>query len=772
MGSAYAQTVLPGPGIINTVAGDGPTDVFPNPALRGGIWGYDFGDGGTAISAGLNNPSAVALDAARNIYIAEGNNPDATGGDRVRMVTASTGIITTVAGTGKYGFSGDGGPATSAELNIPLGVAVDGVGNIYIADALNSRIREVAASTGIITTVAGSGSVAVHKGSSHPIGPCAYSGDGGPATSAVLCDPGGIAVDSAGNIYFADDGNYVIRKVTASTGIITTVAGNGTPGFSGDGGLAASAQLEPGGVALDSYGNIYIADSGNNRIRMVTASTGIINTIAGNGTAGFSGDGGAATIAELNGAPGVALDGSGNIYVVDTYNNRIRVISASTGIITTFVGNGKGSYSGDGLAATNADLYNPEGVGTDSAGNVYIADSWNNRVRTVGAYPISILYPAYQVTSIIYAPPGNKSSAGFTDTTTDGTTTTLGGSFQDANTITFTEGWSFLGAGGSISESFGVSHTKTNMSAFTETYTDAEAVSLANNASGLNAINHNNDLFLIWLNPQINITLNGSTPASYSLGIRPSANEDSAEPDILEIFAQSMEANSSGNSTVPIQYLEQQQYPSAIPGAPQTIAPGLAAICQNQTYYPNNCSGDPNGQCGCKPSDFAPILALDPLLNYSGTTSPLVADISGASACDFNATSADNCRYVPVPVAPGSTEQQLLTLEGPQYSGGPDSCNSLVQTEQTSTTQTYGGTTAESVGFSFKAGSPVFSVTEANTLTWTQLQSTGTTTGSGSSMNLNLCSATVGCDQNIAIYEDTEYHTFAFQQPTGNNSCP
>ena len=213
-----------------------------------------------------------------------------------------------------------------------------------------------------------------------------YAGDGGTATSVELFSPLGVTVDASGNIYIADSGNNRIRKVTASTGIITTVAGNGTGGYSGDSGVATRAELNsPSGVAVDASGNIYIVDSGNNRIRKVTASTGVITTMAGNGTGGYSGDNGVATSAELNSPYGVAVDASGNIYIADTNNLVIRTVTASTGIITTVAGNGTAGSSGDGGAATSAELSYPTAVVVDSPGNVYIADYNNNKVRTVGS---------------------------------------------------------------------------------------------------------------------------------------------------------------------------------------------------------------------------------------------------------------------------------------------------------------------------------------------------------------------------------------------------
>jgi sugar lactone lactonase YvrE len=339
-------TSTPGSGFIITVAGNGTL-------------GYS-GDSGAATSAELYDPSGVAVDSLGNIYIADMYN------HRIRKVSTS-GIITTVAGNGTYGYSGNGGAATSAELYDPSSVAVDSSGNIFIADSNNHSIRKVSTS-GIITTVAGNGTYG-------------YSGDSGAATSAELYDPSGVAVDSSGNIYIADVSNQRVRKVDTS-GIITTVAGNGAYGYSGDSSAATSAELfYPRGVAVDSSGNIYIADLNNHRIRKVSTS-GIITTVAGNGTYGYSGDSGAATSAELYNPSGVAVDSSGNIYIADVSNQRVRKVDTS-GIITTVAGNGTYGYSGDSGAATSAELNGPYGVAVDSSGNIFIADLNNNRIRKV-----------------------------------------------------------------------------------------------------------------------------------------------------------------------------------------------------------------------------------------------------------------------------------------------------------------------------------------------------------------------------------------------------
>ena len=295
---------------------------------------------------------------------------------------AQSGIITTYAGDGAYGYSGDGGPATSAMLAAPEGVAVDTAGNLFIADSWNSNVRKVTPG-GVISTVAGNGNPG-------------YSGDGGPAASAMLNYPTGVAVDAAGNLFIADYGNDRIRMVTPS-GIISTVAGNGTAGFSGDGVPANSAQLNgPTGVAVDAAGNLFIADEHNNRVREVNPG-GVISTVAGNGTGGYSGDGGPATSAELYYPAGVAVDTAGNLFIADTWSNSVRKVTPG-GVISTVAGNGTGGYSGDGGPATSAELYYPSGVAVDAAGNLFIADFNNQRVRMVtGVASVTTFFPQVAV---------------------------------------------------------------------------------------------------------------------------------------------------------------------------------------------------------------------------------------------------------------------------------------------------------------------------------------------------------------------------------------
>ena len=373
---------------ISTVAGGGPNGV-------------------TALKASIGYPGSIAFDAAGNAYIA-----DSYSSQIVKADTAGT--LTVVAGNGTRGYAGDGGPATSAALNGPEGVFVDATGNIFIADTDNSVIREVTASNGNISTVAG-----VYY---QPHTQCFYSGDGGSPTSAKLCDPYGIFIDSSGNMFIADTDNAAIRVVNTGSvaitlagvaiqpGTIQTVAGTGTNGYSGDGGAATGAQVDlPQGLFVDASENIFIADTDNNRIRVVNTGTspitlagvviqpGDIQTVAGDGTAGYAGDGAAATSAEINIPNGVFVDGSENIFIADTDNNRIRVVNTGTtqvtiatvvippGDIQTVAGDGTAGYAGDNGPAISAELNNPSNVFVDGAGDILIADTDNFVIREVVA---------------------------------------------------------------------------------------------------------------------------------------------------------------------------------------------------------------------------------------------------------------------------------------------------------------------------------------------------------------------------------------------------
>ena len=329
--------------IITTIAGTG-------------VAGYN-GDGILASSAQLMGPVNIVLDKFGNIYIADLYNY------RVRKISLS-GVITTVAGNGTMGYSGDGGAATLAQIT-PADVVVDSLGDIFIADYENNAIRKVN-SFGIISTIAGRGPT--YYG---------FGGDGGMATLATLYLPSGIALDRLGNIYVADNVNYRIRKIN-SLGIISTIAGNGTMGSGGDNGPATNAEfIDPIGVSVDNHGNIFVADFIS--VRKIDA-LGIITTIAGRYPGGYGGDGGLATAALLTNVYRVISDDLGNIYIADKGNQRIRKVGSSN-VITTIAGSDSMGYNGDGKAATASWFHFPTGVALDTSGNILISDCSNNRIR-------------------------------------------------------------------------------------------------------------------------------------------------------------------------------------------------------------------------------------------------------------------------------------------------------------------------------------------------------------------------------------------------------
>ncbi|MBB5345314.1 NHL domain-containing protein [Tunturibacter empetritectus] len=321
----------------------------------------------SALTVPLVLPSAIVFDSAGNLYFAE------TGNHVIRKVDTS-GNLTTIAGTGTQGFSGDTGPAISATLDSPQGLALDPANNLYLADTHNHRIRRLNLTTGLITTIAGSTP--------------GYSGDGAPALSAQLNLPTALAIDASGNLYLADTANHRIRRIDATTGLITTIAGTGTQGYTGDGALALSAAIDsPTGIAIDASNNLYLADTHNHRIRKITSSTGLITTIAGTGLPGFSGDTAPASAATLALPHGLTVDAVGNLYLSDTANHRIRRIDATTGLITTVVGDGTQAFAGDNGPPTAASLDSPTATSLSPASSLTLSDTGNQRIRQVETQP-------------------------------------------------------------------------------------------------------------------------------------------------------------------------------------------------------------------------------------------------------------------------------------------------------------------------------------------------------------------------------------------------
>lgn len=343
--ASSADAVVSGTAIIETVAG----------TSRGFA-----GDGGPALAAQLNQPRDTAVAADGTIYVTDTFN------NRIRRIDPD-GTISTIAGTGDPEYNGDGIPATSATLHWPHDVTVDDDGTVYIADSGQHRIRMVD-DQGVITTVAGTG----EPGS---------TGDGGPATEARITNPKSVVLHD-GSLYFSSLEDKV-RRVDLTTGIITTVAGTGVPGYSGDGGPATAAQLDsPQRLAIDSTGTVYVADTGNNVVRRIDPLTGTISTIAGTGTAGLSGNGAAAVDAEIDHPRGLALAGDSTLYIADSDNHRVRRVDLVTGVIRRVAGSVRG-FSGDGGPANEAQLFQPRGLTVMADGSLLVADTFNDRLRLI-----------------------------------------------------------------------------------------------------------------------------------------------------------------------------------------------------------------------------------------------------------------------------------------------------------------------------------------------------------------------------------------------------
>ncbi|CAN5758369.1 hypothetical protein BH23PLA1_BH23PLA1_23680 [soil metagenome] len=326
----------------------------------------DRGEGGPATKAQINQPFDVAFDASGNLYFSDTDN------HRIKRVEAGTGILSTVAGNGQKGFSGDGGPATEAQLNEPYGIVLDRAGNLYFADRLNYRVRQVDGSTGVISTIAGNGTQD-------------YSGDGGPSEQSGLVEPNSVALDlEERHLYIADVAGHRVRVIDLQSGTINTFAGNGQGRHTGDGGPAIEASLHGArAVRVGPTGLVFILERNGNTLRVVDPTTGVISLVAGTGKKGYSGDGGPAVEATFDGPKELDIDAEGNLFIVDTENQVIRRIDAESGIITTVAGNGTRGGQGDGGSALAAELDRPHGVAVGPDGALYIGDTNNHRIRRV-----------------------------------------------------------------------------------------------------------------------------------------------------------------------------------------------------------------------------------------------------------------------------------------------------------------------------------------------------------------------------------------------------
>jgi hypothetical protein len=373
--------------------------------------------------------------------------------------------------------------------------------------------------------------------------------------------------------------------------------------------------------------------------------------------------------------------------------------------------------------------------------------------------------PAYKILSIVYDAPGNGSQNGYTDTATYGTSTTIAQTFTAGTSTTYTESFGFPGFSSSLGWTYGDATVTGNSAASTFSVAEGDGVANKSATMGPNTINHDQDLFLIWLNPYVTLVQTGATSVEYAVSVPPqsSTDPDPGQPqiqDILEVFASVMMPNSSNVTTVPLSLLEPQIAPDG------EVLPGLASICANRTYYPNQCTADPKGQCGCVPNDFAPILSKDLLLGVSGTAAPSSVN---------NSTNGDRFLEIMSGSSPLSE-----TLAGPEQAGGNIPINgpfTVGDSTQTTYTSTQGTTTT--VGYSGGAtfgGTGIMGwslqVTSTDTYTWNDSESFGEINTQLHQASVTLSSSTVGCLQDIFIFEDTVFHTFAFQQPAGNNTCP
>lgn len=454
-------------------------------------------------------------------------------------------------------------------------------------------------------------------------------------------------------------------------------------------------------------------------------------------------------------------------YYMSSYSGFSYTVSGTTTQLTG------GVFAYDGPSGGNCPaIYQPT---TTLTGSPAIVIDFTPSGQTGGGaavLPTGILYPKFKIASIIYDTPGNHSNNGFTDTLTDGTSTMTASNFGVGITDTFSVTGGILGTGDTLSWSAGVTTTDGNSTAVTDTIAQATGVLNSSNTGGPNAINHQQDLFIIWLNPAVSFTQIATDSATYSLGtqLQTTGDPSPGAPEIqdhVEVFAQAMMANSSGVTTVPLQTLK----PQVVDG--QTL-PGLANICAKIiSGYPTSCTLA--NQCGCVPGDFTAVLNQDPLLKFTATESPLSANTSSAALCTNPAATA-KCRYVPIMTVNDGTTQEVELLQGPDDAGGGNPINTFNQTDATQTTQTYSESIMYSVGYSWDVSWKFLGTGldfKSQTLfTWGNSESTGKINGSSHQMSVTFSSSTVGCSEYIPIFEDTTYHTFVFQGQVGDSSCP
>lgn len=469
-------------------------------------------------------------------------------------------------------------------------------------------------------------------------------------------------------------------------------------------------------------------------------------------------------------------DYSGISYTPTASSNPVPLTWSDTSYINNFPGNGTNGGCGPATKypSVSADVPPVSYYAAETAVTFTPNRDFYTPTATVAAMYPGIVYPQYKIVSIVYDAPGNSTNDGYTDAITDGTTTSIGASFQATDTETFSLNFNFLNLfGDTTSWTYGNSTTTANTSAVTDTITEATGVSLQNaGATATNALNHNNDLFVIWLNPAILLyqTAPGLTSLNYAEAtqIQSSTDPQPGDPeamDAVEVSAWQLMPNTlgppncpaQGNTCVQLPALEPQTINVEVNGTEeQETLPGLASICANQSYYPNSCSKDPNGQCGCVPKDFTNILAADPLIGFTTTESPLNAN-----------TTANPNRFVLIGNA---------LLEGPTVAGGPRPVNPANLSDSEQVTETYTQTYAYSVGYSWNAKWTIVGngpgLASTSQWTWTSSESIGEVNGTAHTMIANFSSSTVDCYQYVTYFEDTLFHTYAFQQPSDNSTCP